>query len=417
MTRRTIVATASTLVLLLSACGGSDDETGSIEEWCSLGPTLDEVNEEMSGADFTDPVELEAAMSTLGEALDEMESATPEEVEEQVDVFVKGNRDFISEFDEVGYDPARVDGDAAAAAIETYTPVAVELDAFTATECDEPFVLFDQQVDGTDEPGDGAEGESAVSATTELELIDAGASGSRVRLDGVPEQGATWAGEMLVDVALGVNGELSDTPSSIVEMTIEVVDSDDNGSYTVASEVTGVRTARSDEIDESVLAEYEPRAATMIGTTSSWTVDASGNVGEVTSDYPDDLDPTLTEGLEIGDRASDQLSVPLPDRPVGVGAVWTTTQTTDLNGVQALSITQYELVEVADEEFALEWTMTQTLSVADGEATGSGSLRQQIGGLAPIEMTASTTGAYTIEENGSSTELRIDTYSNVVQLD
>jgi hypothetical protein len=417
MTQRTFVAAATTMLLVLGACGGGDDETGSIEEWCALGSTLDEVNDAMSSADFTDPVELEAAMSTLGDALDEMESAAPEEVDEQVDVFVQGNRDFISEFDEVGYDPSRVDGNAAAIAIETYTPVAVELDTFTAGECDDPFVLFDEQIDGTGEAGGGAEGESTVSSTTELELVDAGDSGNRIRLDALPEQGATWVGEMLVDVTLGVNGESNDTPSSIVEMTIEVVETDDDGSYTVASEVTGVRTAPSDDIDEDVLAEYEPRAATMIGTTNTWTVDASGNVGEVTAAYPDDLDPTLTEGLEIGDRASDQLTVPLPDQPVGIGATWTTAQSTDLNGVQSNLTTEYELVDVADDVFTLAWTTTQSLSVADGEATGSGSLRQQIGGLAPIESSTESDGTYEVaEEDGSVTFLRITTSATVVEL-
>ena len=411
---------SAALVLLISSCGGSDDEAGSIEKWCALGPTLDEVSAAMGGADFTDAVALEGAMSTLADSLDEMESAAPEEIEEEVAVFVQGNRDFAAEFEEVGYDVTEINGEAAARAVESYTAAALMLDAFTETQCEEPFLLFDEPVENstTGESAEPAQSDSAVTALTELDLLDEGADAGRVRLDTPPQPDDTWSGEMLVVVGLAVNGEQNDVPSSIVDLTIEVDDVGDDGSYTVTSEVTGVRTYSPDKFDAAVIAEYEPRAETMIGTSSTWTVDASGSVGEIETSFPDDIDPTLSEGLQLGDRASDQMSVPLPDEPVGVGAHWQTTQTTDLNGVKATLTTEYELIELDGDLFHLVSTLSQTLSVAEGEATGSGWIRQQIGGLAPVESNSESDGTYEVkEENGSTNSLRITTQATVTQLD
>lgn len=427
MRRRILGATSAALVLLISSCGGSDDGAGSIEKWCALGPTLDEVSAAMGSADFTDAVALEGAMSTLEDSLDEMESAAPEEIEEDVAVFVQGNRDFASEFEEVGYDVTEINGEAAARAVESYTAAALTIDAFTEAQCDEPFLLFDEPVEnsttGDDdftagESEDPAQSDSTVTALTELELLDEGADDGRVRLDTPPQPGDTWSGEMLVVVGLAVNGEHNDVPSSIVNLTIEVDDVGDDDSVTLTSEVTGVRTYSPDNFDAAVIAEYEPRAETMIGTSSTWTVDASGSVGEIETSFPDDIDPTLSEGLQLGDRASDQMSVPLPDEPVGIGARWRTTQTTDLNGVKATLTTEYELIEVDGDLFHLVSTLSQALSVADGEATGSGWIRQQIGGLAPIESSNESDGTYEVEEeNGTTNSLRITTQATVTQLD
>lgn len=115
------------------------------------------------------------------------------------------------------------------------------------------------------------------------------------------------------------------------------------------------------------------------------------------------LDPMLAQAVGQLDAQLEQLTLPLPTEPVGVGAAWTTTTAIDSNGVVFCAVATYRLTEFDGNAYALETELTQqaepttiedstgSIEVVEGSGTGSGT---STGSLSfPVAVTGSSTSA------------------------
>ena len=118
-------------------------------------------------------------------------------------------------------------------------------------------------------------------------------------------------------------------------------------------------------MEYSILAEYEVMATTaagddrvttrfveveaepllqdamdmMIGLEVNQTISPRGEIRDGSFALPSDLDPTLATMLDQMAERMDDLAAPLPLGPVGVGATWSHSATTDLGGYEATMVT------------------------------------------------------------------------------
>ncbi len=72
------------------------------------------------------------------------------------------------------------------------------------------------------------------------------------------------------------------------------------------------------------------------------------------------LDPQMRQSMESGRQAMEQLSAPLPEEPVGIGARWQVEQLVDQNGLELKQKIVYQLVELEGKRASLKATITQT---------------------------------------------------------
>ncbi|QXC59460.1 hypothetical protein KSP35_13735 [Aquihabitans sp. G128] len=98
----------------------------------------------------------------------------------------------------------------------------------------------------------------------------------------------------------------------------------------------------------------------LVGVGGTATVTDQGQLGDLSYQLPDDLDPDLAATL---DQAQDQLAalaVPLPDEAVGVGARWKTDATSTLAGLEVRTETTYEITAIDGDDVAYTATTEQT---------------------------------------------------------
>ena len=95
------------------------------------------------------------------------------------------------------------------------------------------------------------------------------------------------------------------------------------------------------------------------GIRGSAVVDSRGIIRDGTIDIPRQLDPSIQIMLDGMRSSMEQLSTPLPEEPVGIGARWELSQTLVQGGTTLDQTTLYELVKNTDGEVELIGTIEQ----------------------------------------------------------
>jgi hypothetical protein len=151
----------------------------------------------------------------------------------------------------------------------------------------------------------------------------------------------------------------------------------------------------------------------MVGLTSTVTTDRSGVFIDGGIDTTG-VDPALAAAIGQMGAQLEQLAVPLPTDPVGVGATWDVATAIDSNGVVFCNTTTYRLAEFDGDAYTFETEVTQlaepttleqgtaTIEVIEGTGTGSGT---SSGSLSfPMAVASTSSGSNTIQlrvEDGS----------------
>jgi hypothetical protein len=132
-------------------------------------------------------------------------------------------------------------------------------------------------------------------------------------------------------------------------------------------------------------------------------VDSRGFNREATMEMPATIEPEMREMLESSMKGMDQMSSPLPEEAVGIGAKWELHQQIAQNGMKVDQVTLFELVSLDGDRGKLSATVTQkagqqtvdapgmrgaTAELLKLSSQGSGTIEFDLGRLVPMSSIA-----------------------------
>ena len=253
-------------------------------------------------------------------------------------------------------------------------------------------------------------------------LITAGDQSSTVLLRTAPTIGATWTGTQTVDTQIsfdGLGGEPTPrAPVAAIRQTIVVESIDAAGNVTVLSTIDDVTVLDPGELDAATLASYEASVTGMVGTQTRATSDPTGQVIDSEIVATGGADPAIVEAMEqaVGSLASTQF--PQPVEPLGIGAEWTLSTQITSQGFTYDVEYRFRLVAIDGDLVTIEVSYVQTPQPtvvvqgveveAAGAVTGSGTTRQRIGGVFPIESTLEAAGTITLTAEGDELAMNME---------
>lgn len=99
--------------------------------------------------------------------------------------------------------------------------------------------------------------------------------------------------------------------------------------------------------------------------TGSITLSELGELVEGGYQLPEGLDPAISSTLDSLESQLQSLTVPLPAKPVGVGAVWTAEVEAEVNGITSVTTARYRLVERDGDRVVLAVRLDQSAAEQD----------------------------------------------------
>ncbi|MEM1425725.1 MAG: hypothetical protein AAGF75_04125 [Cyanobacteria bacterium P01_H01_bin.130] len=294
----------------------------------------------------------------------------------------------------LGTTPAIAQPHATTAAPSLHIAQAVEGDA-----ANEPASAGDSAPAATE----GAPGpNSLISVTTgDVVLLDAG-QGPKAPLRLSPEVGnqLQLGADLTMKVTMEMDGQAVPNPgfpSVAMVLGMEVVDVNESGEITY--------NITYDSIELGTAADFPEQARTMIDEVFQelkslklvLVGDNRGRVLNATVEAPDDLNPFLVQMLDSLSQSMKQVSAPLPEEAIGVGARWSITGSVTASGLTLEQTATYELVEREGDRFTVNMDVEQTaepqtigassaiaIELTDYSATGNGNLVMDVGYPLPI---------------------------------
>ena len=242
---------------------------------------------------------------------------------------------------------------------------------------------------------------SLISVTTgDVVLLDAG-QGPKTPLRLSPEVGnqLQLGADLTMKVTMEMDGQAipnAGFPSVAMVLGIEVVDVNEAGEITY--------NITYDSIELGTEADFPEQARTMIDEVFQelktlklvLVGDDRGRVLNATVEAPDDLNPFLVQMLDSLSQSMKQVSAPLPEEAIGVGARWSISGSVTASGLTLEQTTTYELVERDGDRFTVNMDVEQTaepqtigtpgvaIELTDYSATGNGNLLMDAGYPLPI---------------------------------
>ncbi len=154
---------------LVAGCG-DDDGGGSAEAWCDLMDEANEVDSTFENIETFDAAGLESAMNRALEVVDDLESAAPDEIKDDVDRLATTTRALASALGDADY--SLFDADLSALGDPAADDAAqANLDEYSQRECGQPFGLDDDAGDTVSTGDDGDESDFDPAAGTLREQL------------------------------------------------------------------------------------------------------------------------------------------------------------------------------------------------------------------------------------------------------
>lgn len=191
-------------------------------------------------------------------------------------------------------------------------------------------------------------------------------------------------------------------------------------------------TAASADGDLSVLARYveldaDPmfRAALepILDIETEQTISSRGEIRDADYRVPPGVDPVLNSTLDQMSEQMGDLAAPLPMNPVGVGATWSHSATTDMGGFESTTLTTYEVTGFEGDRVLMTISMEATdfgdeltapgmppgtkMSITDFESTATGTNELDLARpfASPSSMTSTMLMRLHIEADGLSGDM------------
>lgn len=144
----------------------------------------------------------------------------------------------------------------------------------------------------------------------------------------------------------------------IMDLAIAEKVGDDEARYTF--EVTETDALPKDGIAPAMAQAMKTQLGQLVGMKGSAIVDTRGFNRDATIELPPGLPPQMQQMMQGTQDSMDQMSSPLPEEPVGIGAKWEQHQTLTQNGITVKQKTVFELVKLDGDKGVLKATVEQS---------------------------------------------------------
>jgi hypothetical protein len=214
----------------------------------------------------------------------------------------------------------------------------------------------------------------------DLAIVSRGAE-PRTLLRYRPQVGAERRLEVTIDMELDAGGMGGPLPSLVMTLVVNVDALLPNGQAKLHATIEGV-TARDQEASKVSAASLTSFLEPMKGITFDAVLAPDGRVTATTLDAKGTQLPSKVQ-IPLGSLVDSfaQTLMPLPDVPVGAGAVWRSSRPLTRNGIELTAVNSISLTSVTGTTFS--YTLDSSLHGADQTASdsGSGSARVDVKGI------------------------------------
>jgi len=215
------------------------------------------------------------------------------------------------------------------------------------------------------------------SSTPEVELLDAG-SEPREALRLAPAVGSTERSAMTLRFTIeqsGVSDANLKAPPIRVRMEATLQDINANGDLHATFSYPSFDVLKGNGASAKQRRSLQQTLAPLTGVAGELTLTTRGALVDSNLDIPPDLDPNTEQLLgQLRDQFRD-VTVPLPEPEVGVGARWRATSQLTLNGIQAQQVYEYRLKKRTGTTLELDVRGTQTAKRQTVDTPGGATLR------------------------------------------
>lgn len=207
-------------------------------------------------------------------------------------------------------------------------------------------------------------------APAQIRIIEPGAEPRQV-LRVQPEVGTEQV-EMTTSsrITMDIMGEeqTADTPPLIQTVEIAVTERDD-GRLAISQEVLDVEVGPggTPEVRKEVARSTEA----LVGMTATMVMDDQGEMSDLRVDLPDDAPAMYAALIDQMEGTMEQLMIPVPDEPMGLGASWSATKPIDLLGASVETTITYTVTALDENGFSVR-TETKLSAAPNQEISVSG---------------------------------------------
>ncbi|MGL4622021.1 DUF6263 family protein [Chroococcidiopsis sp.] len=193
---------------------------------------------------------------------------------------------------------------------------------------------------------------AAATAKPQVELLEAGNEPRqelRFRPQAKAKQTATMTLQMDTDVSMAGQAMAKvDLPPITVAMDAVVTKVDPNGNIHFKWSCSNVDVMNSASLPPQVLETMRSQMKKMVGTSGSFIIDNRGQIQTAKFAPSQKSAPNSKPFSEEMSTSFNQMSSPLPQEAIGIGAKWRVTTTPALSGMNVKQTITYELVNLKD---------------------------------------------------------------------
>ena len=168
---------------------------------------------------------------------------------------------------------------------------------------------------------------------------------------------------MVMAMEMGTSGQTVrlQLPPLGMEMQLDVIEKLDDSRVRCKFAVTGAKVLPGGDATFATMRDHLGRELKKaVGVAGTLVMDDRGLSRGMDLALPPDMDPQMRSAMESSRQAMEQLSSPLPEEPVGVGARWQVEQTIEQNGLRLAQKSVYQLVKLKGARGSLKTTITQS---------------------------------------------------------
>ena len=197
----------------------------------------------------------------------------------------------------------------------------------------------------------------------EIELLEAGQEPRRaIRFTPAAGDKLTVAMTMKMSQGMTINGAAqppTPLPTQKFTMDMSVNDVKANGDVHYGFAYTDIEVFDDPQNPSPAVAAIQGLVQPMVGTKGSGVITNRGFSKEAEFEIPENLNPMLKSMLEGMKDSINQLSSPVPEEAIGLGAKWRTVQNVTSNGIKLKQTIEHEVTAVDEKGITTEFTLTQ----------------------------------------------------------
>lgn len=182
--------------------------------------------------------------------------------------------------------------------------------------------------------------------------------------------------EMDIDVKLGVRSPpKTQLPPMVMFLAMTVGDTRPNGDIGYRFLLDDADIQQRPGVQPNVAKQLGLAMSKMKGMSGRAVVSNRGFNREASLELPPGADPKTQQIMAGMEQAMQQLSAPLPQEAVGVGAQWTLTQELQQNGITMQQVATYDLTAISGNTMSADVTVTQSAAPQTMAVPGGGTMK------------------------------------------